>query len=44
MEENIKQQVAWLDRRNFKADRLGTLCRSIEDNWPEPHRLDRYMN
>jgi hypothetical protein len=32
----IRNQIAWLPKRSPKANRLGLLRRSIEENWPEP--------
>jgi hypothetical protein len=32
----IQNQITWLPKRKAKANRLGLLRRSIEENWPEP--------
>lgn len=34
--EIIRQQIAWLERRNAHTNRLGLLRRAIEENWSEP--------
>jgi len=34
--EVIRNQIAWLPKRKARANRLGLLRRSIEENWPEP--------
>lgn len=37
--EVIRNQIAWLPKRKAKANRLGLLRRSIEENWPEPEGI-----
>lgn len=35
-EEQIRNQINWLRKRNPNRNRLGMLRRAIEENWPEP--------
>lgn len=34
--EDIRKQIAWIEKRKPSNNRLGMLRRAIEQNWPEP--------